>query len=1412
MKKLLPLLLVCVLLVVALAATGCKSDELQAQIDTNNANAQTAIQEAAQKAADDLAAAKSALEALVAAGDKANADDLTAALAELNAAIDAAEAAAANADTGIKTYLKAAVTAAKAEAADAVAELKTELTEKIDAAVVALEDAAATDAEALTNAVAELTNAIDAVETAAAAADATLKNELEAAITAAVAALKTELTDKIDAAVAALEAADAANTQALTDAVAVLNAAVEAAKAAAADADAALKTELEGAIATAVAALKTELTEKIDGVAADLEALDGVKVDSEEYAAAIDEIWEEIEGLVELCFETADIVDALDDTYATDAALEAAIAALKAELLEEISKNTAALEDVDGQLGTINGAITALFQSYGSLDQTYATDADVEALNGVIADLEEVLTEKIDGVVADLEALDAAKVNADVYTAKIEELEGLIETLENVDEALDDTYATDADVDAKIEAAVEAAVNALTEKIDGVVADLADLDAAKVDVIDYTAKIGELEGLIETLTGVNADLDETYATDVDVDAKIAEAIAALKDAYIAIEAWNGATEVVNAALKEIKDLFEAYKTPLYADYADDISAAYDVAWILIVRAVDTDAVDTAKGNYKTYLEELPTPGALVYKALKAIAADVDGVKCTADVRKALEDLRDSIDELMARDPAVEAEIKGYIPEGGTEAINLDEKCTEYQDRYDTLKAAGAAIKADMDAVVAAPLSLTLKAGNVDIDAAYDAWIAAGNEATEIDGFVDSKAAYDAKKATIAEYETKGNDLKAEIDAWLAANPVVGLEHETAIDELIEKYNDWDDATNNDSVALIDGLVDSKANIDVADARVETLKDAKTAAIGINTAIDGIVLVNTGDATKGVKTQLESITNQINGWVDTYGLGTDAELEYGENYNMVNHEKLAALYEKFDELVGEFMAAFEDFMNAYDAIGDVNLLSRDEIAAAREAYDAWRDAAALGTFDYELTDGIEPVDYAVKMLQKESEYNLLVEDALAAYEASFDANLTVNTVNLYSEAAVKLIEDWYAEFAVGDVEYVFEDGYYLSEDITVTEEDYAKVVALRAAYEELVAAKKVETANVNSLIANLGTITTASRDAIDEAITAYNAWLAGDNAPAGYNAAQFAIDLGEDIADEIDVVDKATLDAADTACEALEDMALALKVLGESIPKYTVSTDFADDTARDDYWSALVNFTNEESAFMSANHGSIVYDWDGDGDRDDDDGAWHEANRAVFSAAVTAIYKYDAVERIKDDAALWTADGNFVAAVEAVIEKAIAAIDADTVTDQPAIVAIEDVYSAKLDTLNGLQTEYKAALAGTTDADAQTAIGAVCDEAIAYVIDDANDVDAANAEVAIAEAKFDSLVEVAGAYATAAAGLDPADEEYEINLGALKTAYTDYIDEVKAAETATEVANATSAAEALFDAIVDAANA
>ena len=81
-----------------------------------------------------------------------------------------------------------------------------------------------------------------------------------------------------------------------------------------------------------------------------------------------------------------------------------AIAGLKSELLVEIGKNTVALEDVNGQINTINGALTVLFRSYASLDQTYATDADVDTktadlqaqidtLNATLADYTNVAEE-----------------------------------------------------------------------------------------------------------------------------------------------------------------------------------------------------------------------------------------------------------------------------------------------------------------------------------------------------------------------------------------------------------------------------------------------------------------------------------------------------------------------------------------------------------------------------------------------------------------------------------------------------------------------------------------------------------------------------------------------------------------------------------------------------------------------------------------------------------------------------------------------------------------------------------------------------------------------------------------------------------------------------------------------------------
>ena len=57
---------------------------------------------------------------------------------------------------------------------------------------------------------------------------------------------------------------------------------------------------------------------------------------------------------------------------------------------------------------------------------------------------------------------------------------------------------------------------------------------------------------------------------------------------------------------------------------------------------------------------------------------------------------------------------------------------------------------------------------------------------------------------------------------------------------------------------------------------------------------------------------------------------------------------------------------------------------------------------------------------------------------------------------------------------------------------------------------------------------------------------------------------------------------------------------------------------------------------------------------------------------LFTIGKLALVKYDAVETLKDEAAAWTAEGNFVEAVENVLAFATAAIDADTVADADAV--------------------------------------------------------------------------------------------------------------------------------------------
>ena len=267
-KKVLSLLFACIMIVSVFAFAGCETDELKAQIDENATKAETAVADTATKAAKDLADAKAALEALIAAGDQTDAKALADAVKDLNAAIEAAKTASTGADDALKADLTAAIAAAKTE-------LSTGANTALEAAVKKLEDAVAlkVDAAAYTKAVADLEAAVAAAKSAAntfaTEADAALKTELTAAIAKAQADALADAKAYIDAKAAELSATQTADKAELAGLIAELKKATEAADEAA-----------KKLVAEADAALKAELQAKLDALESSIKAADKTAADA----------------------------------------------------------------------------------------------------------------------------------------------------------------------------------------------------------------------------------------------------------------------------------------------------------------------------------------------------------------------------------------------------------------------------------------------------------------------------------------------------------------------------------------------------------------------------------------------------------------------------------------------------------------------------------------------------------------------------------------------------------------------------------------------------------------------------------------------------------------------------------------------------------------------------------------------------------------------------------------------------------------------------------------------------------------------------------------------------------------------------------------------------------------------------
>ena len=286
---------------------------------------------------------------------------------------------------------------------------------------------------------------------------------------------------------------------------------------------------------------------------------------------------------------------ALDETYATDTQLQAAIDGMSVSLTEAVAEAKGLLQaSIDGVQDKLDQAVSdlgeaiaeasggnaaaleetvrSLTAAYGAADALIRTDftaadgelsARIDALQGALDAADAGLQASIDGVQADLDKA-AADLNASI-AAGFADVADKLAAMEEAYQAADaliriDFAAADGALSARIDAlqgALDAADAGLQASIDGVQADLdkavADLNAsiaaASADVAD------KLAAMEEAYQAADALIRTDFAA---ADSKLSESIGALDAAYKAADAavW-AAVEALQADVGDLNGQIEA---------------------------------------------------------------------------------------------------------------------------------------------------------------------------------------------------------------------------------------------------------------------------------------------------------------------------------------------------------------------------------------------------------------------------------------------------------------------------------------------------------------------------------------------------------------------------------------------------------------------------------------------------------------------------------------------------------------------------------------------------------------------------------------------------------------------------------------------------------------------------------------
>ena len=463
-------------------------------------------------------------------------------------------------------------------------------------------------------------------------------------------------------------------------------------------------------------------------------------VDEDAVSAAIDELKAVIEELKdELSSKDADVdeiknrLDVIDSllesleqsdsavdgkiTEAVNAAkqnMQGAIDALKLDIDADIADLQKQITANDGDIAGILASITEINQKLALLETAS------EAVDGKISTAVNDVKRELQGAITDLKGLLTEEVQdlQEQITANDTDIEGIRESIAEIDQIIEALREADKTIDANIGKAIDNAKKELKELIDTVSGNLQnaiddlqaqitanDTDIAEIlsgieeisktiellktadDTLDgkITKTVGdakkELKELIDALSGrldkaVEDLQDQITANDTD----IAEILAGIEEINKTIEALKTAddtldgkiTKTVNDAKKELKELIDA------------LSGRLDEAVQDLQGQITSNDEDIA-----SILTEIANITALI-EALKAADDTLDG-KITKTVNDAKKDLQDLINALSGRlDKAVE-DLQKQIDSNDTDIEGILESIRDIRALIELLKEADVAL-------------------------------------------------------------------------------------------------------------------------------------------------------------------------------------------------------------------------------------------------------------------------------------------------------------------------------------------------------------------------------------------------------------------------------------------------------------------------------------------------------------------------------------------------------------------------------------------------------------------------------------------------------------------------------------------------------------------------------------------------